>query len=397
MEEWLKGRAKLVPKLFTMFREGYSSRSFLSDLTAGVIVGIVALPLAIAFAIASGVTPEQGLFTAIVAGFLISRARRQPRADRRADRRVHRHRLRHRPASTASTAWSIATFMAGVLLIVMGLSPPRRASSSSSPTRSPSGFTSGIALIIFSSPGQGPPRPEWTHVPRRVRREVGGLRRASPDGQPGRGRAWRLAHRRSSSSLWPRVSHRVPGPLVAHHRHDTGRGGLLDLPVETIGTRFGDVPRLAPRAARCPHLDWQTMREPHLRRPSPSRCSAAIESLLSAVVADGMIGCRHHSNMELVAQGVANIALADSSAASPPPAPSRAPPPTSRTAAARRSPASSTPSRCCSIMLFFGKWAALIPMATLAAILIVVAYNMSEWRVLRAPVPTAPRATSSCC
>jgi SulP family sulfate permease len=176
---------------------------------------------------------------------------------------------------------------------------------------------------------------------------------------------------------WPRVTHRVPGSLVAI-LVATGAAAFFDLPVETIGSRFGAVPDHIPMP-RLPALSWDLMRA--VVSPAVSiALLGGIESLLCAVVADGMTGRSHRSNMELIAQGAANIAsplfggIPVTGAIA-------------RTAANIKN-GGTTPvaglvhaTVVLLILLFFGSWAALIPMATLAAILVVVAYNMSEWRL----------------
>jgi SulP family sulfate permease len=178
-------------------------------------------------------------------------------------------------------------------------------------------------------------------------------------------------------ALWPRVTRRVPGSLVAIVV-TTALVPLFNLPVETIGSRFGAVSTSMP-ALRLPHIDWSKAAE--LVSPAITiALLAGIESLLSAVVADGMTGRRHRSNMELVAQGVANIV-------SPLFGGIPATGAIARTATNIKNGAQTPVAGIIHavvlllIMLFFGKWAALIPMATLAGILLVVSYNMSEWHL----------------
>ena len=177
--------------------------------------------------------------------------------------------------------------------------------------------------------------------------------------------------------LWPRVTRRVPGSLVAIIA-TTALVPLFNLPIETIGSRFGAVSSTPP-TFHLPHIDWTKL--PHMVSPAISiALLAGIESLLSAVVADGMTGRRHRSNMELVAQGVANIV-------SPLFGGIPATGAIARTATNIKNGALTPVAGIIHaivlllIMLFFGKWAALIPMATLAGILLVVAYNMSEWHL----------------
>ena len=185
--------------------------------------------------------------------------------------------------------------------------------------------------------------------------------------------------------FWPRLTHRVPGSLIAILAA-TALVQLLHLPVETIGSRFGEVPNHLPMP-QMPELSWELFTK--MFSPAVTiALLAAIESLLSAVVADGMLGTRHRSNTELLAQGVANLV-------SPIFGGIPATGAIARTAAniknGGRTPIAGIihAATLLLIMLFFGKWAALIPMATLAAILMVVAYNMSEWhlfvKLLRSP------------
>ena len=293
-----------LPKTFTTL-SGYTRRQFVADLQAGVVVGVVALPLAIAFAIASGVSPEKGLFTAVVAGLPDLGARRQPRPDRRADGRVRRHRLRHRRTHGVD-GLTICTVLAGVLLIDPRSGRGFGAVIKFIPYPVVTGFTSGIAVIIFSSQIRGPARPADGRRCRPPFLEKWGaygasLPTASPGGDRRRGRVARDPRRLAAG-----LAHAFPAPIVA----------IL------AATVAGGVARAAGRDDRHPlRRDPATLPAPRLpRRHARAACAssfppaltiallAGIESLLSAVVADGMIGSRHRSNIELVAQGVANIA-----------------------------------------------------------------------------------------
>jgi SulP family sulfate permease len=188
-------------------------------------------------------------------------------------------------------------------------------------------------------------------------------------------------------TLWPRMN-RIPAPFVALIV-TTAVVQLAHLPVETIGSRFGEIRATIP-APHVPGVSWETLR--NLVQPAITiALLGAIESLLSAVVADGMIGGRHRSNMELVAQGVANIA-------SPLFGGMPATGAIARTATNVRN-GGRTPVAgivhaltLLVITLFFGRWAGLIPMATLGAILVVVSYHMSEWRTFAAELRSAPRS-----
>jgi sulfate permease, SulP family len=361
----------LVPKLVTTLR-GYTRAQFIADLGAGVIVGIVALPLAIAFAIASGVTPERGLFTAIVAGFLISAlggSRVQIGGPTGAFvvivyAIVQRHGV---------DGLAVATLMAGLILVGFGVARLGGAIKFI-PYPVTIGFTSGIALIIFSG-----------EVKDFLGLTMGTVPAAFLDkwrafgAHLGMINPWALAVSTLTLVIivaWPRVNRRIPSPFVAL-LVTTALVRALHLPVETIGSRFGVINAALPAPAL-----------PAIALPQvPGLLGAAftiallgaIESLLSAVVSDGMIGGRHRSNMELVAQGIANIA-------SPLFGGIPATGAIARTATnvknGGRTPVAGMIHAVTLLLitLFFGQWAGLIPMATLAGILVVVAYSMSEWR-----------------
>ncbi len=364
---------RFEPKLITVIKEGYSSSQFLSDLVAGIIVGIVALPLALAFAIASGVKPEQGLYTAIIAGFLISffsGSRVQIGGPTGAFIVIVYNIVQNYGYSGLATA----TVIAGVLLVIMGF---LRLGTIIKyiPYPVTVGFTFGIAIIIFA--GQ--------------MRDLLGLDMETVPAEFVEKWVAYADHFHSFNFyafgigllsvliviFWPRVTHRVPGSLIAILL-TTAIVQIFDVPVETIQSRFGSVSGHF-GAIQIPKLDLQHVR--NLFSPAVSiALLAGIESLLSAVVADGMTGRKHRSNMELVAQGIANIF-------SPLFGGIPATGAIARTATNIKN-GGKTPIAgivhavvLLLIMLFLGKWAALIPMATLAGILIIVAYNMSEWHL----------------
>jgi len=361
----------LVPKLVTTLK-GYTREQFFADVVAGVIVGIVALPLAIAFAIASGVSPERGLFTAIVAGFLISAlgGSRVQIGGPTGAFVVIVYAIVQRYGVDGLAA---ATLLAGVILAGFGLARLGGAIKFI-PYPVTIGFTSGIALIIFSGEVKdflglrmGTVPPEFVE---KWRAFGGHLATMSP---------WAVLVSVLTLAIivaWPRFNRRIPSPFVALIV-TTALVQLLHLPVETIGTRFGVINAALPR----PALPAITLAQlPALMGPAFTiALLGAVESLLSAVVSDGMIGGRHRSNMELVAQGVANIA-------SPlfggiPATGAIARTATNVKNGGRTPVAGITHSvTLLLIALFFGRWAGLIPMATLAGILVVVAYSMSEWR-----------------
>ena len=361
----------LIPKLFTVFRSGYSREQFFADLTAGTIVGIVALPLAIAFAIASGVKPEQGLFTAVIAGLIVSTfggSRVQIAGPTGAFIVIVYGIVR----TYGYDGLAVATLIAGVILIVMGLARLGTLLKFV-PYPLTVGFTSGIALIIFSSqindflglriadlPADFAGK--WTVYAG----HVGGVDYTS------------LAIGVSSLAIIlvaQRFFPRVPGALLSILCL-TAVVQLFHLPVETIGSRFGSIPNFLP-APHLPDVSWETI----TRVFSPAVTIAmlgSIESLLSAVVADGMIRSRHRSNIELIAQGAANVI---SPLFSGIPATGAIARTATNVKSGGRTPVAGIVHAIVVllIMLLFGQWAALIPMPTLAAILLVVAYNMSEW------------------
>ena len=371
-----------VPKLVTTLKD-YNRQQFTNDLTAGVIVGIVALPLAIAFAIASGVSPERGLITAIVAGFIIS-ALGGSRVQIGGPTGAFVVIVYGIVQKYGIEGLTVATLMAGFMLLAMGLA---RLGSVIKfvPTPLVTGFTSGIAVIIFSSQLKDFFGLQMGDVPANFLEKI-------------------VAYSQNLASInlaaigvatlavviilvWPRINRRIPSPFVALVV-TTAIVSLAHLDVETVGSRFGALSAAIP-APVFPRLGIEEITA--LVAPAFSiALLGAVESLLSAVVADGMIGSRHRANMELVAQGVANIA-------SPLFGGIPATGAIARTATNVRN-GGRTPVAgiihaitLLLITLFFGKWAALIPMATLAAILVVVAYHMSEWRTFREEL-RAPRS-----
>jgi len=363
------------PKLFTVLKEGYSKKSFLSDLNAGIIVGIVSLPLAIAFAIASGVKPEQGLYTAIIAGIIVAilGGSRVQIAGPTGAFIVIVYGIVQKYGIDGLAA---ATLISGVILIFLGVARLGTLLKFI-PYPLTVGFTSGIALIIFTS---------------QIKDFLGLQINDLPADFMSK---WYVYfHNFSNVSFeaiavsvfslliivfWPRVSRKIPGPLVAIIA-STVIVQIINIKVDTIFSKFGAVPSSLP-SPRLPSLSWDTITGVF----SPAITLAllgSIESLLSAVVSDGMIRSRHRSNMELVAQGIANIF-------SPIFGGIPATGAIARTATnvknGGRTPVAGIIQGIVLflIMIFFGKWAALIPIPTLSAILVVVAYNMSEWRTFK--------------
>ncbi len=366
---------EFVPKLVSLWRAGIPREQLRKDVVAGVVVGIVALPLAIAFAIASGVPPEKGLVTAIIAGFAISAfggSRVQIGGPTGAfivivAGIVHEHGL---------AGLTIATFMAGAIIMALGF---LRAGTLLKyfPHTLIVGFTSGIAVVIFST----------------QMKDLFGLR--MPDVPADMIGKW-AAYGAYAGTITPaaillgaasvvlalfttKLTTRIPGPLVAIVAC-TGVAWAMELPVETIATRFGDIPNQLP-APGLLDFDLSTIRR--LIQPAIAiALLGAIESLLSAVVADGMIGGRHRSNMELVAQGGANMLSALFGGIPATGAIART---ATNVKNGGRTPVAGIVHAITLllIMLVAAPLAGHIPLAVLAGILVVVAYNMSEWRSFR--------------
>lgn len=371
------------PKFFGLFKKGrYDKKTFMSDLIAGIIVGIIALPLAIAFGIASGVTPQQGLITAIVAGFLISFFGGS-------------NFLIGGPtgafivivagivAQYGMQGLIIATIMAGVFLVVMGLCK-MGAIFKFIPYPIVVGFTSGIALTIFSTQMKdffGYPLdlqvpagfiPEWICY----FQNIGSIN-------------WIELVMSLTCLLiiifWGKVTKKIPGSLIALVV-GTVASVLLSkfagIEFATIGSKFPELAQGLPMPKPvAPEFDYETIKG----LVSPAFTIAilcAIESLMAAMVADGATGKHHNSNTELIGQGIANIVT---------PLFGGIP----ATGALARTMASinnggKTPVTgiihaivLLLIYLFLMPYAVYIPLGCLAAILVMVAYNMSEWRTFK--------------
>ena len=288
-------RPKLIDTLKT-----YTRKQFTNDLFAGIIVGVVALPLAIAFAIASGVTPEKGLITAVVAGFIIA-ALGGSRVQIGGPTGAFIVIVYGIVQTYGVSGLIIATFMAGIMLIIMGFAKLGTIIKFI-PHPLIIGFTSGIALIIFSS---------------QVKDFLGLSMGAVPADFLEKWKAFFLhistiniyAAAIAVATIliilfWPKVSKKIPGSLIAI-LITTAVVQLFHLPVETIGSRFGVISSSIPMP-KFPVVDFATFKQ--LIQPAFTIAMlGAIESLLSAVVSDGMISGNHRSNTELIAQGTANI------------------------------------------------------------------------------------------
>lgn len=363
------------PKLLTTLK-GYTPAQFFSDLIAGIIVGVVALPLAIAFAIASGVTPQQGLVTAILAGFLIS-ALGGSRVQIGGPTGAFVVILYDIVQQYGMNGLMIATFMAGCILIVMGFARLGKVIKFI-PYPVTVGFTSGIAVLIFSSQLKDFFGLHIHNFPAEFLGKWVEIYKHMDTFNP-------LSFLIALVCVliivyWPKISKRIPGSLIAI-LISTIVVSLLKLPVETIGSHYGEISGFL-AIPTFPSVDWQTIQ--NLVRPAIAiALLASIEALLSAVVADGMIGSKHRSNTELIAQGIANIICPIFGGI---PATGAI----ARTAIniknGGRTPVAGIVHAVTLflIVLFFKHWASMIPMACLAAILVVVSYNMSEWRTFRA-------------
>ncbi len=351
---------------------GYGRESFTQDLIAGVTVGLVALPLAMAFGIASGVSPQAGIYTAILGGALVSAlggSRVQIGGPTGAFVVVVASIL----ARHGLSGLLMVTMMAGVMLVLLAVTGLGRAVGFI-PRPIVVGFTNGIALLIATTQikdflGLTLPR-DPSEFLGRIAALAAGLPTASAPA------CWLAAASLVTVLAVPRLFPRVPGPIVAL-LGGTAAVGLWQIPVATIGSRFGGIPQGLPPLS-IPEFRADLIL-PLLPEAFTVALLAAIESLLSAVVADSLSGDRHKPNVELFAQGLANIA---SPLAGGIPVTGAI----ARTATNIRSGAR-TPvaglvhaATLLVIMLAFAPLASFIPLATLAAILLVVAYNMGEWR-----------------
>ncbi|MEI6085438.1 MAG: SulP family inorganic anion transporter [Verrucomicrobiota bacterium] len=361
------------PKLLEALRK-YDRATFLADLAAGVSVGIVALPLAIGFGIASGVTPGQGLWTAIIAGFLIS-ALGGTLVQIGGPTGAFVPILAGIVAAYGYGGLAVATLMAGVILVVMGLLK-LGSLIKFIPYPVTSGFTSGIAVIIFIGQlkeflGFAAVMPR--HTPHQIATVVMNL--------PGIHVATLgigvLAL--AILILWPKRWRRVPSSIVAV-LVCTLVAMIMKLDVATIGSKFGGIPRGLPELT-LPKLSFDQFQS--LLIPAFTIAMlGAIESLLSAIVADGMIESRHDSNQELVGQGIANIVCPFFGGISATGA-------IARTATNIRSGARTPVAGLVHsvtllvIMLVAAPWAKFIPLTALSAVLIMVAYRMGEWENFR--------------
>ena len=359
------------PRLFETLK-GYSAKELVPDLIAGVTVGVVALPLAMAFAIASGVKPEAGIFTAVIAGFIIS-ALGGTKVSIGGPTGAFIVILFGIGQKYGFDNLVICTILAGGLLVTMGIT---RLGTMIKyiPYPVTMGFTSGIAVLIFS-----------TQI-----KDFLGLRVDKMPSEFVEKMRVLVGHLGTTQLptvivavaslllilLWPKKWQRhVPGSIAALVL-GTLAVAVLNVPVETIGSRFGGIPQALPKP-HLPALSWEQIQ--HLFQPAMTiALLAAIESLLCAVVADGMVDDRHDANQELIAQGVANIVsplfggIAATGAIA-------------RTATNVKSGARTPVAGMVHavtllvIILLAAPLAKFVPLATLSAVLVNVALHMGEW------------------
>jgi SulP family sulfate permease len=364
-----------IPKSVLALRT-YSAELFVHDLVAGLTVGLVALPLAMAFGIASGVTPQAGLYTAVVAGFLISAlggSRTQIGGPTGAFVVI----VAGIVARFGMSGLAMVTVMAGVLLLAMGLTG-LGAAVRFIPRMVVIGFTNGIAILIAS-----------TQI-----KDFFGLKTGAVPSEFLPRIKLLAAHFASLNFsalglglgtlaiilILPRFSKRIPASIFAL-LICTAIAVVFHLPVETIGSKFGGIPR------GMPPFSIPNFHAEHILPLIPSAFTvamlAALESMLSAVVADGMTGDRHNPNMELIGQGIANLV---SPLFGGIPATGAIARTATNIRAGARTPVAGMihALTLLGILLVAAPLASYVPLATLAAILFVVAFNMGEWNEIGA-------------
>ena len=372
------------PKVFSTLRN-YSKKQFVNDLVAGVIVAIIALPLSIALAIASGVSPEKGIYTAIVAGFVIAFLGGSS-VNISGPTAAFATIVAGIVAQFGTSGLVVATIMAGIILIIMGVC---RFGSLIKyiPHTITTGFTSGIALTIVIGQvkdflgltfPEGMPTVETAEKAEAIVKSIGTFN-------------WQAllvgAAALAILIVWPKISKKIPGSLVAVVLGVVAVK-VFDLQVNTVGDLYS-ISRSLP-AFELPAFSFDTVKQ-----LLPSACTiailAGIESLLSCVVSDGIINDKHNSNTELIAQGLGNIC---SGLFGGIPATGAI----ARTAAnvknGGRTPVAGIVHAAVLLLVLvvLMPYAAWIPMPVIAAILFMVAYNMCEWRQFVKICKTAPKS-----
>lgn len=359
------------PKFFSILKTGLTKKQISADILAGIVVGVVALPLAIAFAVASGVSPEKGIITAVIAGFIISLlggSRVQIGGPTGAFIVIVYGILEQ----YGIDGLIISTILAGIILVVFGLLN-FGALLKYFPHPLIVGFTSGIAVVIFSTQVKDAFGLDIEKVPSNFIDK------------------WILyAHTSHHVNIYAilitlatiliivfskKITTKIPGSFFAI-LIITISVQLFNIPVTNIESFFGNIPKGI--SFSLPHLEFKNLHY-YFAPALTIALLGGIESLLSAVVSDGMISGKHRSNTELIAQGIANIVTPLFGGIPATGAIARTA--TNVKNGGRTPIAGITHSlTLLMIMLFLGQWAKLIPMSCLAGILIVVAYNMSEWR-----------------
>lgn len=364
---------RFEPQLVSILKEGYTTDLFIKDSIAGIITGIVALPLAIAFAIASGVTPAQGLYTAIIAGLIIS-VLSGSRFQIGGPTGAFVVMIYATIAQYGIIGLTMATIIAGIILLLMGL---MRLGTFIKfiPYPVTQGFTSGIAVVIASTQIKPLLGLNIEDMPTEFVPKITAC----------------ITHINTANIptliisvfslliifLFPRLTTKFPGSLAAIIA-GTITVKVFNIPVDTIGSVFGEMTNTLPKL-QMPNFDSSLISNVFPAAVSIAMLGA-IESLLSAVVADGMTGSKHRSNMELIAQGTANI-ICPLFGGIP------ATGAIARTATNIKN-GGKTPIAgiihaviLMLILLCFGRIASMIPMCVLAAILIAVAVKMSEYHI----------------
>lgn len=363
------------PKIMSILGN-YTKQQFFKDVTAGIIVAIIALPLSIALAISSGVSPEQGLFTAIVAGFLISLlggSRVQIGGPTGAFMVIVYGIVKQ----YGMDGLIASTIMAGIIMVILGLFK-MGSIIKFIPYPITTGFTSGIALVIFSSQIKDFFGLQIGEVPAEFVLK------------------WKMYIENFNTFnieslalgilslliilLWPKINKKIPGTLIALVV-STLIASFFSLDVETIGSKFGHISSSLP-APSLPQISFDAFK--NLVAPAFTiAILGSVESLLSAVVADGMINGKHRSNMELVAQGIANVGSGIFGGIPATGAIART---VANIKNGGRTPVAGMVHAV--VLLFilvtFMPLASMIPLSSLAAVLVIVAYNMSEWRAFKA-------------
>ncbi len=359
------------PKLFSLYKSGILKQQITKDILSGIVVGIVALPLAIAFAVASGVSPEKGLITAVLAGLIVSifgGSRVQIAGPTGAFVII----IYQIIEQYGTGGLIISTILAGIMLIAFGLLN-LGSLLKFFPHPLIVGFTSGIAVVILSTQVKDALGLTLSSIPSEFIEKwwlfISNISHTN---------YWALGITLSTIliiTLTKKISDKIPGSFVAIILI-TLAVQLFSIPVPTISTYFSNLS--GNFAISMPKFDFSNIQ--HYFAPALTiALLGAIESLLSAVVSDGMIGSKHRSNTELIAQGLANIVVPLFGGIPATGAIART---ATNVKNGGRTPIAGIVHSIVLllIMLFLGSWAKLIPMACLAGILIVVAYNMSEWR-----------------